>query len=83
MLRPLAPLAAAVAPPERSYVYSFGTVNGATAYEPDELIPMDLDVLQRVIMGKRSAGTVLVRKRRDGRGPTRRRARWDCRWSSL
>ena len=35
----------AVAPPTRSGVYSFGTKNGDTSYEPDSLIPMEVRTL--------------------------------------
>jgi hypothetical protein len=46
----------AVAPPERSEVYRFGTTDNATSYVPGELLPMVLDVTARTILGKRDAG---------------------------
>ena len=50
----------AVAPPERSDVYRFGTESGATTYVPGELLPMVLDVTARTIRGKRDAGATIV-----------------------
>ena len=50
----------AVAPPERSAVYSFGTVGGEASYVPGELVPMQLNVTSRTIIGKRDAGSTLV-----------------------
>ena len=50
----------AVAPPERSDVYRFGTADGATSYLPGELLPMVLNVTARTILGKRDAGATSV-----------------------
>ena len=50
----------AVAPPERSEVYRFGTADGATSYVPGELVIMNLELTKRTIVGKRDAGLTLV-----------------------
>ena len=50
----------AVAPPDRSEVYRFGTASGATSYVPEQLVPMQLNITSRTIIGKRDAGTTLV-----------------------
>ena len=50
----------AVAPPERSDVYRFGTADGAASYVPGDLIPMVLNVTSRTILGKRDAGATAV-----------------------
>ena len=47
----------AVAPPERSSVYVFGTARpNVTSYQPGELLPFELRVTSRTILGKRNAG---------------------------
>ena len=51
----------AVAAPERSAVYEFATARaGKTSYEPGELIPFELRLTERYIVGKRDAGATLV-----------------------
>ena len=50
----------AVAPPERSDVYRFGTSDGATSYVPGDLLPMVLNVTARKLPGKRDAGMTTV-----------------------
>ena len=47
-----------VAPPGRSDVFQVSTKGGATGYAPDQLIELDVDVLQRQMLGKGSAGTM-------------------------
>ena len=50
----------AVAPPERSTVYSFGTTSGVTSYRPGQLLPFELNVTRRTIPGKRDQGRTIV-----------------------
>ena len=50
----------AVAPPERSAVYSFGVISGTTTYVPGQLLPFELNVTRRLIQGKRDQGRTLV-----------------------
>jgi hypothetical protein len=51
----------AVAPPERSPIYVFGTSRaGKSSYVPDEIVPLELELTWSTIRGKRNAGEKLV-----------------------
>lgn len=50
----------AVAPPERSSVYQLRVADSTISYHPGELVPLELEVTQRTIPGKRNAGAKIV-----------------------
>ena len=50
----------AVAPPNRSSTYRFGTALGTTSYAPETLVTLYLNVTKRTIPGKRNAGSKIV-----------------------
>ena len=45
-----------VAPPRRSEVYSLATADGSTGYTPGKIVPLELSVTRKQIMGKRNRG---------------------------